>query len=267
MASALSILAFQIDIMNQQGNLLDAEKGQYFFRDSAIPRVRPATYSAWSHLVGLGRCDPTNSSIFCLPFLPSIRDDEEGGIASSVRGRGTEIHLSTLSRKSKLHMRDSKGSIQWGAVYLGNLSRGQYPIYAQLNRSDVPETMIVPRRYQVPGIDVRTHDGLRQRMEFLAQHGIPAIYNSDIPLRAVRRVLFQITSLESATDWAVAFAECHRICTNDPEAEESDYSQLIHELIEARRKPRIDTPAVLGVEKTVTVKGKKVKMSIDDLTL
>jgi len=230
LVSPLSLLAFHIQIISQPGNLLnDSKAGQYFFRDNAIPSPRAATFSAWRSLLGLGR---VGSPFFYCPFLPSIRNDEEGGIANSLRGAGEAgtAHLSTLTRKSRLHVRDNAGRISWGTVYIGQWDRPEHPLVMAMDRSDIPESTVLPRKYQVDNSEARIHGGIRSRMEFVAQFGIPATSQSDLPLASVRRILFQTLSQNHAQEFATAMCQARLDYESDIHAEEQDYQQMIHEI-------------------------------------
>lgn len=264
-ASPLSILALQLMILTQDGNLFgqNNDKDLFFFRDGNIPRVRPATFSAWRALVGLG---DSTSPYFNVPFLPSIRDDEEGGIAGSIRG-GVTAHLTTLSRRSKLHLLDSHGYINWGSVYIGD-SRRDSPLICSLYRSDIPESIVVPRGFQIYDETFRANGGLRARMEFIAQHGFPAVYQADIPIRGIRRLLLQTTNHRSAHDWAESYALTARQLETGVDTCESDYQELVESLRKAQEKKGAEEG-----ETRVTKKGKieqKVNIKINfknDLTI
>lgn len=246
--SPLSLLAFHVQILSQHGNLIDAKNGQFFFRNAALPLPRAATFSAWRELVGLG--DRGSSPFFYVPFLPSSRSDEESGIAASLRGAGEAgtSHLKTLTRKSKLHVRDKGGRISWGQIYVGRWDRPKAPLVMALDRSDVVESFVVPRRHQVVDIAARYDLNIRVRMEFLAQFGIPATTQSGIPIRSVRRLLFQVLERSYARDWAEAYANAKLDYESSIYAERQDYNQLIHEIGEKKpenkrfdsRKPRVD---------------------------
>ena len=263
--SPLSLLAFHLQILTQPGNLLKGKgsNDQYFFRDSAIPLPRPATYSAWNALVGLGSDE---SPYFYTPFLPSIRADEEGGVAGSLRGAGEAgtAHLSTLTRKSQLHIRDTNGRIQWGSVYIGRRDRSESPLVWRLDRSDIPESMVLPREYGNGEYTSATHGGIRTRMEFVAQFGIPGINSSDLPLRPIRRILFQCTTQNFADEYARAYCHAAQVVSVDSEAEQADYLELLAELKESIAKPK-PSESVKGEE--YIPKSPKLKLSLKEITL
>lgn len=261
MASPLSLVAFQLQIMSQIGNLADGAKGQYFFRDLFIPTPRAATWSAWRSLLGIGNSE---SPFFYCPFLPANRADDEGGVAGSLRGVGAGAgHINTLSRRSSLHIRDASGRISWGAVYIGRWDSPSSQLLYEISRSDIPESIVTPRKYQSSDPTARVQGGLRSRMEFLAQFGVPATSASNLPLKAIRRILFQILNQESARDFAEALFSARVAYESDVRAEQEDYSALLGELAERYESRGKATPERV-VKKT---RGGRVQFSLDDIDL
>lgn len=250
---ALSILALNIHITNSTGNLLSREvkNGHYFFRDDSLPTPRPATIGAWSRICRLGTVD---SPLFILPFLPSLREDDE--IGQAIGERGSKIH--SLSRRSQLHLRDSEGRIVWGSIYLGSTApnRGQdsSPLVGTSDRSNCTESLIVSGRYQHPA---SAQDSIRGRMESLASHGILGIGQAcaAMAIPHVRRVLFQFTNQYAANQWAEAYVSARRLVSSDPGSIESDWKQMLHELVEAKRtaiqKESDAKPAKVAKEKNI----------------
>lgn len=266
--SPLSILAFQVSLMDQFGNLGDDKAGIYFFRDHCVPRVRACTFPAWDAICGLGN---EHSPMFYVPFLPAIRFDEEAGIAGSIKGVGEagSTHLPTLTRKSKLHIRDSSGRIVWGAVYIGDCTRGEDALVYQLNRSDIPETMVLPRAFHVKDPDFRVAGGLRSRMEFLAKYGIPAIHASDFPLAPIKRVLFQFTNQNAAAEWAKSYVLAREdVKANGESAVRQDYAQMLADM-KAAHERQAKSNGVDGTEKSEgkAAKPKKVNAGKLDISI
>lgn len=263
LVSPLSLLAFHIQILAaKEGNLINAKPEQYFYRDSSIPLPRAATFDAWRCLLGIGL---PGSGFYYVPFLPSIRADEEGGATGSLKGAGESgsNHLFSLTRRSALHVRDKHGFIRWGAVYVGQWNDSDNTLAQQLPRSDIPETFIIPRSKQATDSDAKTHGSLRARLEFLAQFGIPATSTSRLPLQSIKRLLFQVLSRESAERFATGMRKAALDYHSSPMAEQQDYLQMLHEIKESQAKYSKESKK----SKEYIPKSRKINFSDEDLTL
>ena len=263
LVSPLSLLAFHIQILAaKKGNLINGKPEQYLYRDSSIPLPRAATFDAWRCLLGIGLRE---SGFYYIPFLPSIRGDEEGGAAGSLKGAGESgsAHLPTLTRRSALHVRDSNGHISWGAIYIGRWDGAGDSLSAQYSRSDIPETFIIPRSRQAIDSDAKTHGSLRTRLEFLAQFGIPATSTSRLPLQSIRRLLFQVLSRESAERFANGMKQAAQDYHSSPMAEQQDYLQMLHDIRESQKKYQQESKKA----KEYIPKSRKLNFLDQDLTL
>lgn len=259
--SALSLFALHLQILNQNGNLLkESPGGQYFFRDTSIPLPRPATADAWTQLCSLGTRD---SKYFLVPFLPSIRSDEEQGEISTLSGSGAgKTHLKTLTRRSKLHIRDKSGRITWGSVYIGRGPDSEYPLCMELARSDITESLVIPREQQVTDLSHRSESTLRFRIEFLSQFGMPASSGPRSPLAPVRRVLFQCTNQRIAEIWARSYIEASQRLSENPELERIDYYLMIQEFLSRENETQ-----PLESKKTSAKNKLSFKLDLSELSL
>ena len=263
LCSPLSLLAFHLSILHaKDGSLIHGKSDQYFYRDSSIPLPRAATFDAWRCLLGIGLRD---SGYYAVPFLPSIRGDEESGIAGSLKGAGESgnSHLPTLTRRSNLHVKDRRGFISWGAVYIGRWNGDDPSLVSQYSRSDVAESFVIPRNLQNNDSDAKTHGSLRTRMEFLAQFGIPATSSSALPLQSIRRLLFQVLRRDSAERFAIGMTQAAADYHSSPMAESHDYQQMVHEMQESYKK----APKESKKPKEYIPKSRKVNFLDEDLTL
>lgn len=269
----LSILAFAIQLMAAPGNLADAKQGQYFFSDSMVPKPRPASFHAWRALCHLGNESSLN---FLVPFLPAIRHDEETGLAGSVKGLGNTgtIHLPSLTRRSKLHAKDDNGRIEWGAVYVGSAEHDESQgfLHYVLHRSDVPESYVIQHpSWYASDASIRLNSGLRTRLEFLAQHGIPALNISGLPIPRVARGLFRFLSQSEAENWAAAYVQTWRLVQADPGCVKSDWLQLLDDSKKKKDpggEPPIETAdldAIFGESKPKKSKSRVGKLTFGDI--
>lgn len=226
----LSILAFHISIVTHKGNQLRSDDNAYFFSDSAVPLPRPCTVLSWDRICRVGRME---SRTFVLPFLPSLREDDEVGQAIAQRGS----HVPSLSRRHSAHIRDDMGRINWGAIYTARKSvtpKWDSSLIGKTQRSNLVEALIVS------GVDQHSDSAqlsIRDRLEFLARHGL--IYqqrdeSGSHQLPPVRRLLFRILSDKVAADWAYGFNIAWNQVVSDPKIVESDYKLMLHEILEAR---------------------------------
>lgn len=226
----LSILAFHISVVTQKGNQLRSDDNAYFFSDSFVPIPRPATVLAWDRVCRLGRVE---SREYILPFLPSLREDDEVGQAIAQRGS----HVPSLSRRHSAHIRDDKGRINWGAIYIGRKAetpKWDSSLVGKTQRSNLVEALVIhgaDQHYESAQMSIR------DRMEFLARHGL--IYqrreeDGTVKLPPVRRLLFRILSDKVAADWAYGFNIAWNQVVADPKIVESDYKLMLHEILEAR---------------------------------
>lgn len=247
----MSVLSLHLQLAMSKDNLLKAEakSGFYLFRDSGIPKPRPATWLAWDRICRLGI--PT-SPYFYVPFLPSLRADDEIGVAITTRG----THLPSLSRRSKLHIKHrvqvapdkAYESIRWGDVYIGQLPSDGIPdanriLTSYLDQSHAVESLILPRQHLLMEA---SQDPIRTRMESLASSGLLATmeYAMIAGLPLIKRLMFQTTTQRLATEWAMEYARVAAIVKQDPSAVAADYLELIHEEIEQRNaKPEPEEPA------------------------
>lgn len=236
----LSILALNLEITNLGANLFKKPKDSAFFlRDDMIPKPRPATQLAWEKICRLGH---PLSKTFLLPFLPSLREEDEVGSAIGERG----IKLPSLSRRAGEHAtekKDGKSFIKWGTVYVGTLTPmpgTEYYLTGAIERSNINEALILPPQ----DLWAETaQDSIRSRMEFLAAWGIPSMkaLASQIGFQPITRLLLQFTIQSSAQGWAKAYAETHKLLRVDPEQAESDYKDMIEEF-RTRFKPKGKLP-------------------------
>lgn len=245
---ALSILSLNLHITGSRFNLLSREvkRGHYFFRDESIPLPRAATILAWDRICRLGTSE---SPIFVLPFLPSLRDDDEIGQAIAERG----VKIQSLSRRSQLHVRDSDDRIIWGPLYFADTRRAgdDSVLCGTAMRSNVSESAIVTGLFQHAG---SAQDSIRMRMESLASHGLLGCGEmcAAIGIPHATRVLFQFLSRNAAEKWANAYVAAKQLVAADPRSAESDYKELMFELI-AQRK------AAESQQETGDLPGKKPK--------
>jgi hypothetical protein len=101
-------------------------------------------------------------------------------------------------------------------------------------------------------------------MEFLAQFGIAGINSSDLPLRPIRRILFQCTTQNFADQWARAYCNAYETQQLDSGAEQADYLELLAELKESIVKPK-PSESIKGEE--YIPKTPKLKLSLKEITL
>lgn len=230
-----SLIAWNLELTTAKGNLYHAERkrGYYFYRDSQVPMPRPATQLTWERLVRLG---DSGSRAFLVPFLPSLRDEDEMGQAIAERG----IKLASLGRRSPLHQKEivrltdgqSFESIVWGDVFLGQVGKDpslDSVLCGKIDRSNVPESLVAPRRFIYPET---AQDSIRLRMEFIAQYGVPALYQfsrkAQVPV--AHRILFQFLDQASASRWALAYAMAWKQIRDDPGLIMADYAELVHSI-------------------------------------
>lgn len=244
---SLSLWSLNLQITTvSSGNLLDSS-GHYFFRNSSVPTPRACTVLAWDRIVRLGHY---RSESFIVPFLPSLRDDDEMGQAIATHGK----KLSSLSRRSQLHARNQETHlINWGSVYLGKLTKTptlDNVLVGQTERSNVVESLILPRK-DIAGESSQYR--IRERMEFLASWGFVGISaeckRMGIPW--VTRFLTQFLNQESAAAWAYEYVRARNLVVSDPESINADYKELVFEATQ-RTKSRESLKAndKTGVEKS-----------------
>lgn len=229
----LSIFSLHVELVSRAGNLLysDQSKGFYFFRDSGIPLPRPCTIAAWQRICCLGRHDSTQ---FYLPFLPSLREEDELGSAIGERGS----RIASLSRKSKYHITDSDDRILWGPVYGGDMETGG--ISWQSARSDFEESQITAAANWRNHL---TNESIRDRMVFLAQHGFPSTnaLMKHLSIPRIYRLLFQFTSRTDAEAWAKAYVDMSLHISLDPPSIAADFKQMTHDMVQARMNQSQDS--------------------------
>jgi hypothetical protein len=225
----LSIFALHIELVNHPGNQLDEKKHEYLFVESSVPYPRPATLLAWHRIVRLGN---QRSTQFIVPFLPSLREEDEVGQAISLRG----VRIPSLSRKSGLHRKNPKGGIIWGPVLFGDLNPSatiDSILTSKSIRSNFVEALCVRRGNH----DARSaQESIRARMEFLASHGFIATRRAATlaGLPQIERLLFRFASGDSAVNWALAYNTVYFRVMSDPGCVVSDYKDMIHDLKLAR---------------------------------
>jgi len=241
----ISLFAFQIGITLSSTSLIPGEKakGSYFFRNDSVPLPRPCTYLAWNRLCRLGNAESTH---FVIPFLPSLREEDEVGIAISERGK----RVSSLSRRSPHHVRDSQKRIIWGNVYTAHArpeSNVGDILVGSIDRSNFAESLVTPSAAQDPAT---AQEPIRSRFEFIASHGVLGLHavNSELALPPIKRLLFQFTSQQSAAEWGVAYAECHFAIRRDKGLIEADFREMIHEHITAKQVRQQNESQEIGAE-------------------
>lgn len=218
---ALSILALHLQLVKEGTNLLPnlQPKGHYFFRNAGIPEPRPCTILAWNAICRLGI---PGSAFFYVPFLPSLREDDEMGVVISEKGS----RIPSLSRKSNLHQKDEEGRITWGSVFIANTDATDWIVEQAIERSNVAESLVTPRQAMW---GKSAQEPLRLRMEFLAQHGFvasnPAVRELGIP--RIHRLLFQMTTHVFAEQWAKAFMSANALIVADPKQIDADFKDMI----------------------------------------
>lgn len=260
----LSIFGLYLQIAMAKNNLLKAsvKYGHYFFRGFDIPCPRPATVLAWKAISHLGHRD---SPYFLVPFLPSLREEDETGTAIGERG----IHLASLSRRSGLHHKDETGRISWGMVYGGDLRRDvsdESILVWGLARSDATESQLVTGDFSHPSSG---QDSIRTRLEFLSQYGIPACHEAaiGIGLPIIRRVLFQHLSQTTAKAWAWGYSESLKLIAADPLSAVADFRLMIHEELEDR-KTRKDKDEFIENEKgNIVLKNSRFGIDLSKIDL
>lgn len=226
----LSLIALNLTIVSSPDNMMSDQrkKGFFFFRNSGVPKPRPCTILAWERICRLGNL---KSKTFMIPFLPSMREEDEVGTAIGTRGE----RLPSLSRKSALHVKDKLGRIHWGNVYIATLrTDSSNVLIASLDRSNATESLVVPYHDQHYK---SSQDSIRARMEFLASHGILGFDsgNPDFILPVARRLLFQFTAQQAADEWAQEYRRCHHLVDSDPAQVNADWKVLCEELILKKR--------------------------------
>lgn len=232
----LSIFALHVQLVTQKGNVLHGEqsKGAYFFRDDGIPMPRPCTIIAWRRICALGK--PTSPQ-FYLPFLPSLREEDEVGSAIGERGS----RIASLSRKSKHHIRDSDDRIIWGPVYGAHIQ--QLKITWQTDRSDFAESIVTDREnWMMPA----TSESIRDRMVFLAQHGFPSTnaLMKHLSIPRIYRLLFQFVNRTAAEAWFEAYASAMLLVEIDPGVIGADFKEMCHELEMAKLNQKQESDEV-----------------------
>jgi hypothetical protein len=232
----ISIFALHVQLVTQDGNILSSEqsKGYYFFRDSHIPLPRACTVLAWNRICVLGKPD---SKQYYLPFLPSLREEDEVGSAIGERGS----RIASLSRKSKYHMRDSEDRVVWGPVYGSQL--GASNVLWQTERSDFAESLVTD---SMNFIAPATHESIRDRMTFLAQHGFPAtnalMKHLNIP--RIYRLLFQFLDRSAVQAWVSHYNSSMALVKVDPDSIAADFKDMTHQMVEARKTQKEESDEV-----------------------
>lgn len=238
--ASISILAWNIQLMSAGGGLYgkaEHKKGYVFYRDSGVPLPRPATQLAWERLCRLGHRE---SRSFLVPFLPSLRDEDEMGQAIAERG----IRVPSLSRRSPLHVRErattvegrSFESIVWGDIYLGRVGDSRTInniLVGAVDRSNIVEALVAPRDSIWPAT---AQDSIRTRLEFIAQYGVPALFEFGKTAAAIpiaHRVLFQFLSQADAASWALAYNSAWHRIRQDPGLIEADWKDMIEDMQES----------------------------------
>lgn len=270
----LAILAFHLNMTLGEGNVLQAQrkKGYYLFRESAVPFPRPCTQLAWERLCRLGRL---NSHSFLVPFLPALRDDDESGAAISEKG----THVSSLSRRSPHHIRESVRlrdgkkfeAIIWGDCYVGSVEshavHSHTSLMGRLERSNVVESLVLPRR-DIEG--VTSQESIRDRLEFLAQYGLPATHDwaKKALVPRIHKLLFQFLSQQAASFWADEYVKSYHQIRSDPGIIQADFNDMLEEQRAKRLKQEEkeeESITVAKIEKISTKRGGTVDYS--DLSL
>lgn len=248
-----SIISLHVQICLASSNLMYSErhKGHFFFRNEAIPLPRPATILAWKAICQVGN----SKSPFCLlPFLPSLRAEDEVGDAIQMLG----AKVPSLSRKSALHIRDKEKGIVWGPAYVAFDGK----IVNQYSKSNLLESQfLIPFEHLNPESKLTS---IRHRMEFLAAHGIPvtsAVANA-CKLPEITRLLFQFTSQVAAEKWAAAYAQADSILLADSKQARADYLLMLDIAIESRKEKNKDE----SNKKTQIGKNSKLQDKFGDLT-
>ena len=231
----LSLIAFHLNLIFAEGNAFhdQRKKGYYFFRDSSVPHPRPATQLAWERLCRLGHL---RSKSFLVPFLPALREEDEAGQAIAEKG----IHVASLSRRSALHRKESIklpdgrvfDAIIWGDCYIGSLaSDSQAPhttLVGHTDRSNVSEALVLGPS----DLDGSTgQESIRNRLEFLAQYGIPATnaWAKIAGIPRIHRLLFQFVKQVDASSWADSYRHASVAVRADPGIIAADYRDMLEE--------------------------------------
>jgi hypothetical protein len=238
----LSLLAWSTELLTAEGNLMakaDVNRGHIFLRSESIPLPRPATQLAWERVCRLGKPD---SRSFLLPFLPAISAEDEMGQAISEKG----IHIPSLSRRSSLHVRETVqlqdgkrfDGIVWGPVWRGLVTANAIKegvIDGGFTRSNLVEAVVTHQRNIWPET---AQDSIRQRMEFLAQYGVPAynLFAKEKGLGRINRVLLQPLIKKHADEWAFAYARNYVRIREDVGLIEADYKEFMHEYAESQKE-------------------------------
>lgn len=233
----LSILAFHIQLVSAGGNLFKGEvkKGFYFFRNDSIPLPRPATQLAWERVCRIGKLE---STLFLVPFLPALREEDESGLAIAERG----THLASLSRRSPLHHKElatidgkSFEFINWGPCYFGRIPADENDVTmhgtleSKMEYSNIVEARVAKYHDQSPDT---SQESIRMRMEFFAQNGIPATNGMarKLGMPRIHRLLFQFLTQRWASHWADAYRDSYRAIRKDTGLIDADYKDMIESI-------------------------------------
>lgn len=253
---AYSIMAFATQMISHAGNLLEDKAWQFMFRDWMIPRPRLCTILAWDGICRLGSKD---SKVFMLPFLPSITEDDQ------MYGVQNNSGLHSLHRASKHHVRVDR-QIQWGCIYLGFIGQGP-PIFKTVEVSSIVEAQVLGFKGTRQFINGESSQySIRDRMEYLAANGIPAVDElfDQKKMPRVDRLMFQFLNQKSAEVWADSYLEAtneYHQCKNPREAIKNDWKDMVDSIIEMQRVKEI---AKLTGEKEKN-NPKKVRFDMKDI--
>lgn len=270
--ASISILAFNVNLILAGDNILGKEgqkKGQFFGADAGVPLPRPCTILAWERLCRLGSWD---SRLFIVPFLPALREEDEVGSAIGERG----IHLPSLSRRSNHHVIETievQGKtidvINWGFVYIGDAkpeSTINSILISKVSRSNVVEALVAPMHRINPET---SQESIRFRMEFLAQHGLPSLYEFGKQAAAVpilKRILFRFTDQMSAARWGLAYAESYDRVRRDPGLIDADWQDMLHDYMDSMRAKDAETQEPVQKENKIS-QAVKVKQDFSMIDL